>query len=353
MRAHWLAECRRQLAEGGRFDRPRWFCFGFSPHPPPLPPPLPPLPSPPPPPPSSPPPPRAAGWWPAPLGAAGLPSEGLDRAEFAELNMHYGQALTLSLLAIAITSIQVSLNIFGAERTVFWRESRHFSILAYAVGKNLAHLPLTLFYPFVFVLFFHALLAPYAPLQTFYLVFMLVEWAGEGMGQLISLQLNTSRQLAGGVAALVTTMLTGAFPLLNDLPKPFQYASYASFARWGMEALIAAEYAPWHAGDPSLGGEDGGRCCGLQDAHHLVNVTFPSSGCPPGRIPGSRESAAITVATRYGYTRLGSTEPDFSVAAGADPSSSTQACLFLVVIGLVLRVLAYASLVFKDRTQRR
>ena len=182
---------------------------------------------------------------------------------------------------------------------------------------------------------------------------MLVEWAGEGMGQLISLQLNTSRQLAGGVAALVTTMLTGAFPLLNDLPKPFQYASFASFARWGMEALIACEYAPWHAGDPSLGGGDSGRCCGLEDPAQLVNVTFPASGCAPGRRPGSREAAETTIADRYGYTRLGFANADFAVAAGADPSSSAQACFFLVTIGLVLRVLAYASLVLKDRTQRR
>ena len=48
---------------------------------------------------------------------------------------------------LPLWSLQVSLNLFGAERTVFWRESRHHSLVAYVIGKNLAQLPLTLAYP--------------------------------------------------------------------------------------------------------------------------------------------------------------------------------------------------------------
>ena len=113
--------------------------------------------------------------------------------------------ITLMLLAVAIISIQVTLNTFGAERTVFWRESRHYSVVAYTLGKNIAALPLSLAFPFFFLLFFYQLLRPYAPFQAFYFVLVLVHWAGEGLGQLVSLLLNSSRQLAGGVTALVVT----------------------------------------------------------------------------------------------------------------------------------------------------
>ena len=54
---------------------------------------------------------------------------------------------------------------FGAERTVFWRESRHHSVLAYALGKNIAQLPLTIAYPFFLLLFFYQV-NPHAPQAT-------------------------------------------------------------------------------------------------------------------------------------------------------------------------------------------
>ena len=100
------------------------------------------------------------------------------------------------------------------------------------------------------------LLRPHAPFQAFYLLFLALQWVGEGLGQLISLQLNASRQLAGGVAALLLTVLTGCFPLLSGLGPLFNWLSYLSFVRWGMVALLSLEFAPWYEGDatpPSVG----------------------------------------------------------------------------------------------------
>ena len=58
-----------------------------------------------------------------------------------------------------------ALPLFGAERTVFWRESRHFSSLAYALGKWLAALPLTAIYPLVVLLFWYQLVQPAATIS--------------------------------------------------------------------------------------------------------------------------------------------------------------------------------------------
>ena len=49
---------------------------------------------------------------------------------------------------------------------------------------------------FVLLLFYFQLVRPYAPFQSFYVALLLVQWAGEGIGQLISIQINASRQIA-------------------------------------------------------------------------------------------------------------------------------------------------------------
>ena len=152
-----------------------------------------------------------------------------------------------------------------------------------------------------------------------------MHWVGEGFGQLISLQLNSSRQLAGGVCALVCTVLTGSFPLLQGLGLLFNMLSWLSFVRcapsrdshsrtgtcascgrasrvcvcaraytrtshlcaahsvplvhpsfgrWGMVALTSVEFAPWYVGEPtqranpSTHGHQPG-CCALP--RHLVS----------------------------------------------------------------------------------
>ena len=186
--------------------------------------------------------------------------------QFHAILMGYRQALSLLLLASAIIAIQTSLNVFGAERPVFWRESRHYSIFAYLLGKSIAQLPLTCAYPFFYTVFFYQLLRPYAPFQSFYFVFLLMQWVGEGIGQLISLQLNSSRQLAGGVVALLCVVVTGSFPLLNGMGTFFNAISYLSFCRWGMVALLSVEFAPWYSGEPDFTNPHLGQLQGYRHA---------------------------------------------------------------------------------------
>jgi len=329
----------------------------------------------------------------------------IEQSQFKGVRLGYAQALTLSLLAMAIISIQVSLNLFGAERPVFWRESRHFSIFAYTLGKNLAFLPLTIAYPFFFLLFFYQLLRPYAPFQAFYAVFLLVEWAGEGIGQLISLQLNSSRQLAGGIAALIFTVLTGSFPLLSGLGVAFEVISYTSFCRWGMQALLSIEFTPWYVGNAESSHEAGDGhlalygCC-THGLNATVNIfrglaeipqtcTEPCRSTPDysctgytGRMPPSNESVLEVLADgpeAYGYVATvlawdcpgcsgfpdvyplrptPQIAPDVSVPppeeyTPADPRFSQTCMMMLVIIGTVARLLVYLTLRFADRQKRR
>ena len=242
----WIAGCKVQAAEGGSFSRSRFFCFGGG------------------------------------DDAAALGVQTADRDEFHELSLQYTQAFTLSLLALAIISIQTALNAFGAERAVFWRESRHYSISAYCVGKNGRSAALTLL-PVRLLVALPAAPPPVHALPLAVLHLRARAWAGEVAGQLISLHLNSSRQLAGGVAALLCTVLTGSFPMLDTLPQGIKYLSYASFVRWGMEGLVALEFDPWAYGEVWHG--NGTRvpetCCRF-DLDPAVNfTTFWSTAVPP------------------------------------------------------------------------
>jgi len=160
--------------------------------------------------------------------------------------MKYTQLFFLLVLTAAITSIQMALPLFGSERPVFWRESRHFSIPAFALGKWTAALPLTLLHPLVVLSFWYQLVQPAASFSSLYLALVLIQWAAEGHGHLISLLANANMQLTGGVAAMVAAILAGAVPRLSQLPHIFTYISFGSFGRWGMQLLMGLEYYPWY-----------------------------------------------------------------------------------------------------------
>lgn len=331
----------------------------------------------------------------------GLPGD-IDSSLFHGVWSGYEQALTLALLATAITSMQVSLNLLGAERPVFWRESRHYSVAAYLIGKNVAFLPLTMAYPFCFTVFLFQLVRPYAPFQAFYFVFLLVEWVGEGIGQFISILLNSSRQLAAGVAALLFTVLTGSFPLLSGMGTFFNVVSFSSLCRWGMVALYSIEFTPWYMGGAESYVNATGHlapvgCCSL----HTRSEPFPYSDLigilegkpgaslpvqcerPSGNPPSSLQAVIEILSVRFGYnatvlnpecpscyglpdiyplSTMGITNPRPSARpppitslgyTTADSRFSYSALFALVAIGLAFRALTLLLLVVMDRQRRR
>ena len=72
----------------------------------------------------------------------------------------YMQAFFLLCMSVLIMSTQLSLSLFGAERVVYWRESRHYSVWSYVCGKELAVLPFTLLNPLALALFWYQLVRP-------------------------------------------------------------------------------------------------------------------------------------------------------------------------------------------------
>lgn len=85
-----------------------------------------------------------------------------------------------------------------------------------------------------------------------YIALLLIQWAAEGHGQLISLLFNSNMQLAGSVLGMVAVVLTGSIPKLSTLPSFFTYLSFANFGRWAMQLLMGLEYYPWLASAPGF-----------------------------------------------------------------------------------------------------
>lgn len=60
-----------------------------------------------------------------------------------------------------MAAVQTTLPMFGAEKTVFWREaSTGINRFSYFIGKNLASVPLLLASPAVFLIFFYTFSQP-------------------------------------------------------------------------------------------------------------------------------------------------------------------------------------------------
>jgi len=94
-----------------------------------------------------------------------------------------------------------------------------YSIVAYALAKFTAALPLTILYSFIFCVatlpLFKMASTPFA---WYYLIFFVTQWTGEGWSYLVSLVFNQNRQVAAGVIALLFVIFTGAFPKLPYEP---------------------------------------------------------------------------------------------------------------------------------------
>jgi hypothetical protein len=113
-------------------------------------------------------------------GGIPLPVAGTCLTALMTVVVQYQQSFTLSLLAVALTSISTGLDVFGDERVYYWRESRYkFSTTAYVIGKNVVQLPLTLIYTFSFLGSFYSLLNPKGKYSVFFIIFALVSWVGE------------------------------------------------------------------------------------------------------------------------------------------------------------------------------
>jgi len=165
-----------------------------------------------------------------------------------------GQA-SLSILALSLCAVASSLRVFGAETAQLKREvSSGACTEAYYLGKSLAHMPIILVAPMLFIVIFYSLSIMKAPVIDHYFLLFLVYFNSAGIAYGISVVIQpSSSQLVGILIILSNMTFSGANPTLVQLsenrliPHFLVDFAYLSFIRWAQELHYLLEIAYYEA----------------------------------------------------------------------------------------------------------
>jgi len=160
----------------------------------------------------------------------------------------------LTVVMMGMIAANVSLRIFGNDRVVFWRESSAgIVIFAYYLAKIITNAFELFVYPLIFTTMIYNFIVPLARFQEYYLIYMLVFFVNSGMGMLISSIMAPKNALLAAVLfpLVLGGFFSGVFPALNTVSPFLQHLSYASFSRWGIEAITIKEAAAFPAYIPT------------------------------------------------------------------------------------------------------
>lgn len=158
---------------------------------------------------------------------------------------------SLTCMAVGMTGVTAALRVFGNEQLVYWREaSAGMSTTAYFLAKNITHLLFIVLSPLMYLAPFRTFVSMRADLFSFYRVLVLIQFTTTGLGYLVSIFVpGALAQLGGVVAVLVFAMFGGSRPTLVEIEKMFvllRAMPYASYIRWGQEALYIEEITKWN-----------------------------------------------------------------------------------------------------------
>eukprot|EP01118_Nematostelium_gracile_P002568 TRINITY_DN12798_c0_g1_i1.p1 TRINITY_DN12798_c0_g1~~TRINITY_DN12798_c0_g1_i1.p1 ORF type:complete len:211 (-),score=31.76 TRINITY_DN12798_c0_g1_i1:19-651(-) len=207
----------------------------------------------------------------------------------------------LVCLCIGLTAVQSSLVTFGTERVVYFRDASYgLNPLAFFLGKSIAAMPRYILSPMVFLTSYYSLTGPRESPVTMYSVLLIAEFTCTGIGYVISLLMSEKNAVVAGVVyTLVAVMFGGNNPTLRDLRNMGPVAligASTSWVRWIQEALFINEAE-----------------------------TYP----------------------------LTETITDKIEWMGYDMDNYKMDLGMAIVIGIVVRVVAFVLLVFKDRAKQR
>ena len=160
----------------------------------------------------------------------------------------------MSGLAIGLTGMLAALRSLGTAeiRPVFWREAASgVNRLAYFLAVIVAHVPIIIVTPLVYLSLFYTFTAPRTSFSDYYLIVLMTYWCTYGYGYLLSTIFHPNNsKMAAVVVGLIASTLTGSNPTLCKLNKytfigPAAYS--LSYSRWYGEAVFekeALEYPP-------------------------------------------------------------------------------------------------------------
>lgn len=201
------------------------------------------------------------------------------------------------------------LRVFGANRAAFWREaSAGINRFAYFIAADIAQIPVMLATPMIYLSIYHTLTSPRSSFGDQYVVLLAVVFCCSGMSYMVSLLCSHKNgQMAAVVLALVGSMVSGSSTSLDKLEQDF-----GTFGK----VLTSLSYSRW-----------------------MVHATIQLES---DKYPEVLNPVVVSVEERLGYDVVGPTK--FPVL---------QCICYLVLIGAVSRILAFALLVSTHRGEQR
>lgn len=191
-------------------------------------------------------------------------------------------------MALALSAVASSLRVFGSEYVVLQREAAAgLSTEAYYLGKSLAHLPLCIACPFVFLLAFNCFAILPASFGFLYALYFFIYFISAGLAYAVSvIAPRDMAQLIGILGVLVQMMFSGANPTLVQLrdnqliPYALYGISYVSVFRWSQELFYLIAIRPYHVRRRALRclhrarSADMGQCARPQSSPHIMSDLY-------------------------------------------------------------------------------
>jgi len=152
------------------------------------------------------------------------------------------QASFLLVLVSSLTSMIISLRLFGLEKSVYWRENASgMNGVSYFMGKNIASFPSFILTAGIFLVFYYLLSVPRATYGIYLAILIVNHFCISGLAHFLSILMTAhTSQLAGVVIIMIQCCAGGFSPTLSDLKNISVILYWISFllpSRWTMEAL--------------------------------------------------------------------------------------------------------------------
>jgi len=153
----------------------------------------------------------------------------------------------LVLLTMGILAATTSLDVFGKDKLVFWREkdAGAVRVFPYFAAKTLVNFVDITIQPLIFIAIYDSMTLPSISFGLYYLIALLVVWWTTSAGTLISVLVgDRSNALVAAVAFVLITggFINGVSPNYKELGSLTKSLTSLSYNRWAVEAVTIASY---------------------------------------------------------------------------------------------------------------
>ncbi|BDA44911.1 probable broad substrate specificity ATP-binding cassette transporter at N-terminal half [Coccomyxa sp. Obi] len=161
-----------------------------------------------------------------------------------ELEEVRGNAVKTMLTLAAISTV-ASLQVFGKDRLIFWRESASgLRTGAFFFGHQVMHLIDIVVQPAIFMSVYYTLTLPEIKFINYYIISLGVTWYTSGLGYVMSVMLEQQNSMVASVAVCLVLggFFNGIEPRFRTLSSFMKVVFGISFSRWSTEATTMEEF---------------------------------------------------------------------------------------------------------------